>query len=203
MHRGYPAEAFEAADVAAGAAADVLASFVVVGAEVGIDGVGIGEQGVADDQLGPADGALGFFLGHLVAQPPVLGAGEGLGASGVDGGLAEGARDVGVAAAGGVLALALSGGLADLGCLPGPGGQVPGGGEDGHVHSGLGDDVRGWAICARTFGLRSPAMTAVSMSRPDTPWMFVITDDSFRCASSSSFSHRAFSAVRAWTRCLR
>src|SRR6266536_3360722 len=57
------AEAFEAADVAAGAAADVLASFVVVGAEVGIDGVGIGEQGVADDQLGPADGALGFFLG--------------------------------------------------------------------------------------------------------------------------------------------
>jgi hypothetical protein len=47
------AEAFEAADVVAGAAADVLASFVVVGAEVGVDGVGIGEQGVADDQLGP------------------------------------------------------------------------------------------------------------------------------------------------------
>ena len=63
--------------------------------------------------------------------------------------------------------------------------------------------IRVWAICARTFGLRSPAMTAFSMFRPDTPWMSVITDDSFRCASSSSFSHRAFSAVRAWTRCLR
>src|SRR6266508_561649 len=71
------AEAFEGAGVAAGAAADVLASFVVVGAEVGIDGVGIGEQGVADDQLGPSDAALGFFLRHMVAQPPVLGAGEG------------------------------------------------------------------------------------------------------------------------------
>ena len=30
-----------------------------------------------------------------------------------------------------------------------------------------------------------------------------ITDDSFRCASSSSFSTRAFSAVRAWVRCRR
>ncbi len=45
-------------------------------------------------------------------------------------------------------------------------------------------------------------MIAASMSRPETPWMSVITDDSFN-RSSRSFSHRAFSAVRAWTRCLR
>ena len=55
------------------------------------------------------------------------------------------------------------------------------------------------AISARTLGSRSPAMTAVSMSRPETPWMSLITLDSFRCASSSSFSQRSFSAVRAWT----
>ncbi len=30
-----------------------------------------------------------------------------------------------------------------------------------------------------------------------------ITDDSFRCPSSSSFSTRCFSAVRAWVRCRR
>ena len=63
--------------------------------------------------------------------------------------------------------------------------------------------IRVRAICASTFGLRSPAMIAVSMSRPETPWMSVITDDSFRWASSSSFSHRAISAVRAWVRCRR
>ena len=55
------------------------------------------------------------------------------------------------------------------------------------------------AISASTFGLRSPAMTARSMSRPETPWMSLITDDSFRCASSSSFSQRSFCAVRIWT----
>jgi hypothetical protein len=37
------------------------------------------------------------------------------------------------------------------------------------------------------------------MSRPETPWMSLITDDSFRCASSSSFSQRSFCAVRIWT----
>jgi hypothetical protein len=46
-------------------------------------------------------------------------------------------------------------------------------------------------------------MIAVSISRPETPWMSLITDDSFRCASSSSFSQRFFSAVRVWTRCRR
>ena len=37
------------------------------------------------------------------------------------------------------------------------------------------------------------------MSRPETPWMSLITEDSFRCASSSSFSHRSFCAVRICT----
>jgi hypothetical protein len=59
---------------------------------------------VGDDQLGSADGALGFLLGHVPDQPPVFGAEEGLGAAGVDGGFAECAAEVGVAAAGGVLA---------------------------------------------------------------------------------------------------
>ena len=53
----------------------------------------------------------------------------------------------------------------------------------------------------QTCGLRSPAMIACSMARPETPWMSEITLDSFRCASSSSFSTRCFSAVRAWVRC--
>jgi hypothetical protein len=59
------------------------------------------------------------------------------------------------------------------------------------------------AISARTAGLRSPAMIAVSIARPETPWMSLITLDSFRCASSSSFSQRSFSAVRIWASRLR
>jgi hypothetical protein len=59
------------------------------------------------------------------------------------------------------------------------------------------------ASWATTLGLRSPAMIASSIARPDTPWMSEITDDSFRCPSSSSFSTRCFSAVRAWVRCRR
>jgi hypothetical protein len=59
------------------------------------------------------------------------------------------------------------------------------------------------AISARIFALRSPAIIARSIARPETPWMSLITDDSFRCASSSSFSERSFSAVRAWTSRLR
>jgi len=55
------------------------------------------------------------------------------------------------------------------------------------------------ALSASTFGLRSPAAIAPSMSRPDTPWMSLITEDSFRWPSSSSFSQRSFCAVRIWT----
>ena len=96
------------------------ALFVVAGAEVAVGGCRVGQQGVGDDELGSHDGALGFLLGHVPDQAPVLGAQEGLGAAGADGGLAEGGADVGVAAAGGALALALAAGLADLGRLRGP-----------------------------------------------------------------------------------
>jgi len=58
--------------------------------------------------LASHDGDLGFLPGHVGAQAPVLSAEEGLGAAGADGCLAEGAADVGVAAAGGVLVFALA-----------------------------------------------------------------------------------------------
>ena len=59
------------------------------------------------------------------------------------------------------------------------------------------------AMAASARGSRCPAASASSMSRPETPWMSEITDESFRCPSSSSFSTRCFSAVRAWVRCRR
>jgi hypothetical protein len=59
------------------------------------------------------------------------------------------------------------------------------------------------AISASTRGLRSPAAIARSMSLPETPWTSLITLDSFRWASSSSFSTRCFSAVLAWVSRLR
>src|SRR6516165_1489795 len=43
------------------------------------------------------------------------------------------------------------------------------------------------ASWARVLGSRCPAASASSMSRPDTPWMSEITEDSFRCPSSRSF----------------
>ena len=63
--------------------------------------------------------------------------------------------------------------------------------------------IRGRAFCASTLGSRSPAMIDSSMSRPDTPWMSVITLDSLTWASSSSFSTRCFSPVRTRVRCRR
>ena len=59
------------------------------------------------------------------------------------------------------------------------------------------------ASCATTFGLRSPATSAASMSRPETPKMSETTTLSLIWASSSSFSTRFFSAVRAATRSAR
>ena len=56
------AEPFEAADVVAGLAADVRAAFVVVGAEVGVDGLRVREQGVVDGQQGVAGGDEGFLI---------------------------------------------------------------------------------------------------------------------------------------------
>jgi hypothetical protein len=56
------------------------------------------------------------------------------------------------------------------------------------------------ASCATTFGLPSPATKAAIMSRPQAPKMSQTTALSLICASSSSFSTRFFSAVRAATR---
>ena len=52
-------------------------------------------------------------------------------------------------------------------------------------------------------GSRSPATSAASIARPDTPKMSEATTDSLMQASSSSFSTRFFSAVRAATRSVR
>src|SRR6266571_1520623 len=94
------AEAFEAADVVAGLAADVHALFVIAGAEVLVAGVGVREQGMEDGQDGVAGGDEGFLFGHALDKPPVFGAEEGLGAAGADADFAEGGGQVGVAAAG-------------------------------------------------------------------------------------------------------
>jgi hypothetical protein len=52
-------------------------------------------------------------------------------------------------------------------------------------------------------GSRSPATSAASMARPETPKMSLATTDSLIWASSSSFSTRWVSAVRAATRSAR
>ncbi|MGI8701397.1 MAG: hypothetical protein ACR2JU_09365 [Nocardioidaceae bacterium] len=66
--------------------------------------------------------------------------------------------------------------------------------------------IRVRAIPARTFGSRSPAIMAAIIARPKTPKtpkMSEATTDNLMHASSSSFSTRFFSAVRAPTRSIR
>src|ERR1039458_10214347 len=63
--------------------------------------------------------------------------------------------------------------------------------------------MRDLASCARAWGLRSPAIRAAIMSRPDIPKMSLATTDSFSCASSSSFSTRFFSAPWSETKLIR
>jgi hypothetical protein len=63
--------------------------------------------------------------------------------------------------------------------------------------------IRDRASCASALGLRSPAMSASIIARPETPKMSLATTDSLMQASSSSFSTRCFSAVRAVTRSIR
>jgi hypothetical protein len=63
--------------------------------------------------------------------------------------------------------------------------------------------IRVRANCASTFGSRSPAINAAIIARPDTPKMSEATTQSFMQASSSSFSTRFFSAVRAPARSIR
>jgi hypothetical protein len=63
--------------------------------------------------------------------------------------------------------------------------------------------IRARASCASRLGSRSPAISAVSIARPETPKMSLATTLSLIWASSSSFSTRCFSAVRAATRSTR
>ena len=65
---------------------------------------------------------------------------EGVGLGGARGGVAQHGGQVGVAVAGGALAFLLPRGFLDARGQPGPGGQVPGGGEAGHVGADLGED---------------------------------------------------------------
>jgi hypothetical protein len=59
------------------------------------------------------------------------------------------------------------------------------------------------ASCASALGSRSPAMSAASIARPETPKMSDATTLSLIWASSSGFSTRCFSAVRTPTRLAR
>ena len=79
-------------------------------------------------------------LGAAAAgDAPVALAQEGVGPAGGRGGLGQHPRQVGVAVPGRSAALALAGGLLDAGGELGPGDQVPGGREPGHVHAKLGE----------------------------------------------------------------
>src|SRR5712664_2293919 len=59
------AEAFQAADVAAGLALGPGALVVVAGVELAVVRFGVAQQGAGDDELGSRDGALGFLPGHM------------------------------------------------------------------------------------------------------------------------------------------
>ena len=59
----------------------------------------------------------------------------------------------------------------------------------------LGPQALAGQLC-NTFGSRSPATSAASMARPETPKMSLATTLSLIWASSNSFSTRFFSAVR-------
>src|SRR5580693_6352637 len=136
------AERFDLPDVVLDLLVFVGAGLVVAGAEVGEPVGGVGEQVPDDDQDGAGDGDLGLGLAAAAGDAVVPLAEEGLGAGGAVGGLAEGAAQPGVA-----LALlpgpGAGAGLAGCGAQPGPGHQVGGGGEPGHVQAYFRDDGPG------------------------------------------------------------
>src|SRR5262249_37959034 len=131
----------ELADVAGGLGVLVDLGFVVAGAEVAEAGGGVGEQVPDDDQDGPGDRNLGFGAAAAAGDPPVAFPQEGRGFGGSGGGLAELAAQVAAALVFGLAAARP--GLEGPGTEPGPGHQVPWGGEAGHVQAGLGDDGGG------------------------------------------------------------
>ena len=69
--------------------------------------------------------------------------------------------------------------------------------------SGILTRIRVRASCASALGSDSPAISAASISRPETPKMSLTTALSLIWASSSSFSTRFFSAVRTATKSAR
>ena len=71
-------------------------------------------------------------------------------------------------------------------------GEVP---DEGLFDWGILVRIRVLAICARTWGLRSPLIRAAIMSRPEVPKMSLATTESLIWASSRSFSARFFSLV--------
>src|SRR4051812_31877247 len=116
------AELLQFADVVPDLALGVGPGGVVVGAEVDELCVGVGEQRPDDDQDGAADCHDGPLLAAPSGDAAVALAEEGVGAGGADGGLAEDAGEVAVAA--GRLARWAAGGFVDSGREAGPGGQV-------------------------------------------------------------------------------
>src|ERR1035437_7851386 len=93
---------------------------------------------------GVLDGDQGLEFADASGQAPVAGAGEGgvLGAVGCHRRNTEGAGEPMVAVSGVCGFVSLTG-LVESGSDPGPGREVPGGGEATHVGSGLGDDYFG------------------------------------------------------------
>src|SRR5512132_1182235 len=132
------------ADAGAPGAVRADAGVVEAGAEV-VEPYGrVGQQMPDDDQNGPADRDDRSLLAASTGDPPVAFTEEGIGLAGGDGDLPEHATQVGVAVPGRSAALGFAGGLADAWGELGPGDQVPGGWEPGHVRSDLGDEqVRG------------------------------------------------------------
>ena len=138
------AEGLELADVVEGLAVLVDAGRVVVAAEVVEARGGVGEQVPDDDQDGAGDRDEGLELAAAFDQPPVALAEEGVGLGRGGGGFAEDALEVAVALAG-LAGPGLGPGLDGLGGQLGPGDQVRGGGEPGHVQPDLGEDRLGGA----------------------------------------------------------
>src|SRR4029077_14893925 len=83
------AERLDLPDVVAALAADIEASLVVAGAEVGVPGFGGSEQVADEDRDAAGDADLGLDLAAAAGDALVALAGEGGGAGGADGGLAE------------------------------------------------------------------------------------------------------------------
>src|SRR5690242_5935147 len=147
-------EGLELAEAGADFAVAVCFAVVPAGAEVGEPGSGIGEQMPDDDEDGAGDGALGPVPAEAPGQAAESFAEEGSGAGGAVGGLGAVALEVGVALA--LRRLAVAGaGLAGSRDEPGPGDQVAGGGEPGHVQAGFGDDRHG-ELAADAGDLREP-----------------------------------------------